>query len=420
MASSTKFTVTHPDGTVSKRTSKTMIYTHAIQVSPADPYILAEHLRQAATTADRMASKLTDAADVGTITIRSRGFNGGDRDDLHSHQATLLGTDSKVYTWCSRDGMTKTYPNPYPAEAVLVHVDIALRADARKQATSYAESATKLRAEADAILAAGAPVGTWTVERWSTRQDLALKAVGSFRYLQERGHRVTVVAVDAPKTDPAPVPTEADVAAMTSDPRAWVASLAGPDPSEDCADTCCVEAAAQDVERGDLGTLTEEDQVPTLDREAQERADFQARNPDAVIRFHQGLTDVGGWRVTCKGGPVCARFVSDWHPTERLARRAYAIHRAGQHAPAGRIQTGDIVTIHRGTMLREVLDVKEDMVRVVPLDPDDLTDPWWTGVDLVHRAAPVPVSWGQVLEVGGQLYALMSDGEAPYLKPIRS
>jgi hypothetical protein len=349
-------TVTHPDGTVSKRTSKTREYTHAIQVSPADPYILAEHFRREAVKADRMAAKLRDAADVGTITIRSRGF-AQDGDSLHSHVATLLGTDREIYTWCSKDGQMNTYPEPYPAGAVVVPADQGLRANARRQADAYTASAVKLREQADATLAAGAPVGAWTVERWSSRQDLAMKALGTFAYLTERGHQVRVVPVDAPKTqDPAPVPAVE-----------W-------DPSEDCTDTCCVEAAAQDVELADLGTLTEADQVPTMD-------------------------------------PV-SRSLAVLDRSAVLAQESTA--------RAVRIAAGDIVTIHRGHMLREVLDVSEDLVRVVPVDPDDTTDPWWTPMDLVHRSAPVPVNWGTVLEIGGQMFAVMSDGDQPYLKAVRS
>lgn len=64
---------------------------------------------------------------------------------------------------------------------------------------------------------------------------------------------------------------------------------------------------------------------------------------------------------------------------------------------------GDVVTIHRGTRLYEVLRVEEDfsrnnltgdvadqtMARVAPCDPEDLRDPQWVHVDLLHVQGPV-------------------------------
>lgn len=71
--------------------------------------------------------------------------------------------------------------------------------------------------------------------------------------------------------------------------------------------------------------------------------------------------------------------------------------------PALRCQPGDVVTIHRGDRLYEVLKVEADsgrnnltgevadltMARVAPCDPEDHRDPQWVHVDLLHVRGPV-------------------------------
>lgn len=68
-----------------------------------------------------------------------------------------------------------------------------------------------------------------------------------------------------------------------------------------------------------------------------------------------------------------------------------------------RCEAGDVVTIHRGDRLYEVLQVEEDlardrvtgeatdltMARVAPCDPEDHRDPQWIHVDLLHVRTPV-------------------------------
>jgi hypothetical protein len=427
-------TVTHPDGTVSKRTSKTMTYTHAVQVSPADPYILAEYFRREAIKSNENATKLRTAADARQVTVRSRGFGQVAPGDLNSHQATLSGTDREIFTWCSADGHTRSYPEPYPAEAVLVPVEEYLAESARRSADAYVARATALREQADATLAACSPVGSWSVERWSTRQDLAHKAVATFRYLVERGHRVTVVPVDVPTmhlmyvdhqrtlcdkviSDRVPATTTMDdvTCAACLSAAADVIAEDEVDPAEDCEDECCTEVAAQDVEAN-----TEEENVElnraSLDALGQ-RMEWRKANPDAVVYPTAGQM----WETHCKGGPTCASWNSSEHLTEREAQVAYGVHRNGGHVAGPRIQVGDIVTIHRGVDLREVLgvDLGTDQVRVASADPSGSPDPWWVSAELVHRAAPVPVRWGQVLELpDGRRYALLSD-DHPYLHLTR-
>lgn len=393
-------TVTHPDGTVSKRTSKTRTYTHAIQVSPADPRILAASMLRQADLNAAQAAKLRAAADAGVVFIKSRGFADSRPDSLHSHQAILKGTNREIFTWCSATGQTDTFPQPWPAPSVVGNVEQSLRADARKQADGLDAGAVSLRADAADILKAGVPVGSWSVERWSSRWDLADKALGTFAYLAERGHQVTVVPVDDPGTPeptpavevPAPAPVELGVLAR----------------------------AAADAEYGRqraeaIGNFLEYvEPAGTL----QQRMAWRKANPDAVVFPVAGQR----WEATCKGGPTCANWRSTGHLTEREAQVAYAIHRGGPHATGPRVQPDDIVTIHQGTGLRHVLEVDSglDMVRVQPVDPEDTRDPWWVSLDLTHRATPVPVPWGQVLELpDGRRFAILPTDYDPLLMPTR-
>ncbi len=125
-------TVTHTDGTVSKRTSASATYTHAIVIGPmpTDAFV-AENLRRAEYL----------------------------------------------------DGMAERYENDGRNAAYAVKT----RADA-----------AKLRAEA-ALAAAGQDGHSNTpgVVRWSTRRDLAEKALSSFSWAAQEGRSLEVVEVDA-------------------------------------------------------------------------------------------------------------------------------------------------------------------------------------------------------------------------------
>lgn len=419
MASKNTTTVTHPDGTVSKRTSKTREYTHAIQVSPADPRILAAYMLREADQSDAKAAKLRAAADAGQVVVRSRGFGKEDADNFHSHQAILKGTDRVVFTWCSAAGQTESWPDRWPAPAVIVPVKEYLTESARTSAASFEAAAVRLRAEAADILKAGVPVGSWTVERWSSRWDLADKARSTFAYLAERGHQVRVVAVDAPVDQDLPgMWDQADLAGgetdqdevrvamaqklLTSDhssaqdvqDRAAIL-LAPVDPSEDCTDLgCCTEVQ-------DLEVTTAEDS---------ERVAFAAANPDARITGTTG----GAWEVQCVGGPTCSTWWTGPLETESEARAAYVAHREGRH-----VRAGDMVTIHRGAEFREVLEVADGLARVVPVSQEDPRDPWWVSLDLVHLVKPEVLKWGQVVELDGERYAILWDDAAPFLRRLR-
>jgi hypothetical protein len=191
MAAARKTTVTHADGTVSTRKSQTRTYSHAVEVSPAPAAAYAANLNRKADSLAARAANLRAAADAGVVHVRSRGFSTAD--PYISHDATLLGTDREISWHSNAAGQIKdTLTDGSP----IVNARDYLVAYARKQATVWDEQAAKTRQEAADVLAAGTPVGNYFVARWSSRADLAAKALSEFDHLCAAGHAVRAVAVD--------------------------------------------------------------------------------------------------------------------------------------------------------------------------------------------------------------------------------
>jgi len=189
--SARKTTVTHEDGTISARSSKTMTYTHAVEIGPAVPELYAAGLRERADDQETKAAQLGAVLAKGPrVILRFRGAWVTRREV--SHEATLAGTS--LSTWADADGMTTV---GYPDVQVMPALDYLVDS-ARSSAADYRDRAAQLRAEADAILSADAVPGDgWRVWRWSTRADLAVKALGEARRgYSGAGRVIRVVAVD--------------------------------------------------------------------------------------------------------------------------------------------------------------------------------------------------------------------------------
>lgn len=191
MTATRKTSVTHADGTVSKRASKTRTYSHAVEVTPAPAASYAAYLTQLAAEATAKAASLRAAAEAASVAITSRGWSTGD--PYYSHQATLRGTNRQVYTWCSADGQrVDVLADGKP----VVSAKDSLVADALSGAQRAEQDAERFTARAAAVLAAGEPVGEYKVVRWSSRADLAVKALSEFERYTDWGHTVRVVPVD--------------------------------------------------------------------------------------------------------------------------------------------------------------------------------------------------------------------------------
>jgi hypothetical protein len=186
-----KTTVTHADGTVSKRSSKTRVYTHAVEISPAPAEKLAANLLRKAQEATARAAQLRKAADEGQVRIAPRGFRISN--DYISYQATLAGTDRYIYTYCSADGRTEDVLNGREIVPVVGY----LVDSARHAVGQHEETAAKLTAQAAEVLADGKPVGEYRIVRWSSSAVLAGKALSEFDAYVAAGCTVRVVPVDA-------------------------------------------------------------------------------------------------------------------------------------------------------------------------------------------------------------------------------
>lgn len=170
MANTTK--VTHPDGTVSKRTSQNRTYTHAVVMSQTRESLIADALAYAAKFDELAAADL--AAVDGEITTESRDWSGG----LTYYSLYVGGEYAAAHV----------SDQPRPS-------DDDLRAKLRKGAASQSARADEYRARAAKL--ADSPTVVYGVLRWSSRADLAHKAAtGEFGGLVRDGVAVYVQPVD--------------------------------------------------------------------------------------------------------------------------------------------------------------------------------------------------------------------------------
>lgn len=189
-------TVTHPDATVSKRTSKTMHYTWAVEVGPADPMMVAAQKEAQATANDEEAATLRAAVAEPRITIRDRGLTAvgtyNPADTYHSHAIALAGTD--IDQWSNAKGETEHWIN---GDKVIMSALESLTRHALSAARSCDKRAEALRIEAAHIRANGIKGDGWTVYRWSTRADLAGNgAAEAAKAFAGQGRAIRVVPVD--------------------------------------------------------------------------------------------------------------------------------------------------------------------------------------------------------------------------------
>ena len=183
-----KFTVTHPDGTVSTRTSKTRIYTHAVEA-----YRSLEAAREAleaeAAAARKRAEAYRWAAKRGTVTRKWRGF---DPSSPVAHELQLDVPGEHPLTWyCDSENRPSVAGLDDWAQG-LGGVEF-MREYARHRAADVEEQAGNLEQRA-AELTKGEG---YSVLRWSQRRDLAERAVWTdLAYFARTGYQLRVVEVD--------------------------------------------------------------------------------------------------------------------------------------------------------------------------------------------------------------------------------
>lgn len=171
-------TVSHPDGTVSKRTSARATYTHAAVVK-TDEREQAEHYRALAAAAEAEAQRQDAAALLGKVTEESRPWSRG----ATYHDVYVGGQWAGSYVTAGPEG-------GWDKERL---TDDEYRAAVARSAESSRESAAQYRATADAKDAG--PEFTYGVYRWSRNAALAAKGAAEVNWLKGRS-TVTVERVD--------------------------------------------------------------------------------------------------------------------------------------------------------------------------------------------------------------------------------
>jgi hypothetical protein len=173
-----KFTVTHTDGTVSRRSSARAEYAFAVEVK-SDMREEASALRDNAKARDEHAAKCDAAALLGEVTEESRPWSRG----ATYTEVSVGGEWAGSYVTAGPEGGWE--------RARLT--DDAYRAEVARKAEEARENAAAYRAKADALDAG--PEFTYGVYRWSRTAALAEKGAREVTWLKGRSS-VRVVPVD--------------------------------------------------------------------------------------------------------------------------------------------------------------------------------------------------------------------------------
>lgn len=161
--------VRHPDGTVSKRTSKSRVYSHAVVIEKTAEARAVEQ-EHAAAIDDAHVARYETAATGAITEDRRPAWAGGESVSLYV---------GGVYA-----GYYNTAREERPSDEVLRKVVEDYAANARKRAATYRARAAQERAGTT----------SFSVLRWSSREDLARKAAeGEFARMVREGVKVYVV-----------------------------------------------------------------------------------------------------------------------------------------------------------------------------------------------------------------------------------
>lgn len=179
------FTVTHPDGTTSHRSSKRAV-SHAVVRGPVDAQAWVDYHVRAQQRLEADQRVLATALEEGAYALEAvpGADAGAGLDDYTTHHVWLKGVPESSQP-CNRKGLVAVEGQMVPAQRLV-----------RRRVLERLEEAVAATAD-HATAAKNPPPGTWEVLAWSSRRDLAVKALG--RAQEEwgvRGYRVRVVEVD--------------------------------------------------------------------------------------------------------------------------------------------------------------------------------------------------------------------------------
>lgn len=166
-------TVTHPDGSVSKRTSKSHVYTYAVEVAIPRAYYVTE-AEDGLERCLRVRAEVEAALADGTIVRACDPW-------------------SRSQTWETAT-VGGHYATSYDNRREIPSDDVVLARLARSLDSTQESERSRRKTLAKAQ---NMPETVYKTARWSSREDLARKAAdGEFAFWITKGATVTVVPVD--------------------------------------------------------------------------------------------------------------------------------------------------------------------------------------------------------------------------------
>lgn len=187
-------TVTLPDGTIATRTSVKGNYTHAVVRGTETPELVIANREAQIKYAEQSIKDVEEAYVKPSHKIRNRGFarNGEDPDldykggpYYHGFEVHLLKADGRTSLYSAHSNSKGMHQGVYDYEAgeydgqATQLASIAIRDSLKDRMRLDREQITKAQADIDAVKAGTYEFGGPFVARWSSREDLADKAMNS-------------------------------------------------------------------------------------------------------------------------------------------------------------------------------------------------------------------------------------------------
>lgn len=205
-------TVALPDGTVATRTSVKGNYTHAVVRGPETPELVIANREAQIKYAEQSIKDIEEAYVKPNHKIRNRGFTRrGEDPDLdykgepsyHSFEVHLMKADGKTSLYSTHSNSKGISEGVYDYEAgkydgkATQPASISIRDSLKDQRERSRESIAAAQADIEAVKAGTYKFGGPFVARWSSREDLAEKAMNSSDLKHEHPTReMWVVPVD--------------------------------------------------------------------------------------------------------------------------------------------------------------------------------------------------------------------------------
>jgi hypothetical protein len=205
-------TVTFPDGTVDKRTSENKVYTHAVVKSAEVPELVIANREHVIAREEQRIKDIDEALALEKPNFRiKRRFNFRNEDpdisydgkpSYHGFEAILLTADGKRQlhsTHCNSKGISEgvfDYETGKYDGSATQHSTTSIKASVRDHQKHSREAIEKAKSDIEKVKAGTYDLGKPGVVRWSSREDLAVKAAtGEFNYDHDT-RRASVVPVD--------------------------------------------------------------------------------------------------------------------------------------------------------------------------------------------------------------------------------